>query len=120
ALVSGVSPAVPTHWTVMVVVGSRCQVRNSVSGRNGGSSPADFKTAAAGSSAPGSRPAASPASAVPRNARREGESIPSAPQWLGDESFSFCGAGAGPTKDLLEKAPPGGGGSAAWPAAGGR
>ena len=35
---SAVSPTVPTHCTVMVVVGSRCQVRNSVLGWNGASS----------------------------------------------------------------------------------
>ena len=37
--VSRISPRVPIHWMVMVVVGSRCQVRNSVVGVNSGPTP---------------------------------------------------------------------------------
>src|SRR5205823_341192 len=71
-LVSAVSPAVPTHWTVMVVVGSRCQVRNNVSGWKVGPSTALSVSTIfpAGASAPSSRPAARPATDDARNARR--------------------------------------------------
>src|SRR5205085_1151859 len=75
--VSAVSPRVPTHCTVMVVVGSRCQVRNSVLGWNAGSS-VSFAASATGS-APNSRGEASVASEAPRNARRDGVNMGQAP-----------------------------------------
>src|ERR1700682_6480667 len=83
-LVSAVSPMAPIHCTVIVVVGSRCQVRNSVVGWKAGSSWA-FSTALAGVSAPRSRPDTSPAIEAPRNMRREVGNM-----WAAPRGFAEC------------------------------
>ena len=67
-VVSAVSPRVPIHWMTIVVVGSRNQVRNSVVGWKANSSSGFGAGACAGT-----RLAARPANAEPRNARREAE-----------------------------------------------
>ena len=72
-VVSEVSPTVPTHWIVIVVVGSRCQVRKSVAGWNAASSNALGISSASGLSAPSMGAEANPANEAPKNARRDGE-----------------------------------------------
>src|SRR5437868_85635 len=78
--VFAVSPRVPTHCTVMVVVGSRCQVRKRVLGSKGASSGL-VAMVVRGLSAPRIRPEASPARDAPRNARREKDNMAADSGW---------------------------------------
>src|SRR4051794_20662507 len=69
---SDVSPRVPIHCTVIVVVGSRCQLRKSVFGSNAASSTGTFRTVESVISSERRKLVAARLVAVaPRNARRE-------------------------------------------------